>query len=176
MSLFETTLYFLIAPVAEGFAGFLCSEAGLRGCTLPMKTKKAAREHLFGDLKMGSEVTLVESEERCGPYAAAMRAYFATGDATALHALPVDWNSAPPFYRTAWKTCRAIPPGQTRTYQWLATRAGSPKAVRAAGQAMAHNPTPLFVPCHRVLATGGGLGGFSGGLEWKERLLAMEKK
>ena len=68
---------------------------------------------------------------------------------------------ASPFFARCWRACRSIPAGETRTYRWLATAAGSPLAVRAAGQAMRRNPLPMIVPCHRVVAANG-LGGFSG--------------
>jgi methylated-DNA-[protein]-cysteine S-methyltransferase len=67
-----------------------------------------------------------------------------------------------PFQRACWEACRRIPRGETRTYAWLAAAAGSPAAVRAAGQAMRRNPLPIVVPCHRVVASGGRPGGFSG--------------
>ncbi|MCZ7591982.1 MAG: MGMT family protein [Kiritimatiellae bacterium] len=69
---------------------------------------------------------------------------------------------------------RDIPAGKTLTYHELAKYAGSADAVRAAGQACARNPLPLFTPCHRVLASDGGLGGFSSGLAWKRHLLRVE--
>ena len=68
---------------------------------------------------------------------------------------------ATPFFERCWRACRTIPVGETRTYRWLATAAGSPLAIRAAGQAMRRNPLPMIVPCHRVVAANG-LGGFSG--------------
>ena len=67
-----------------------------------------------------------------------------------------------PFQRACWDACRSIPRGETRTYAWLAATAGSPGAVRAAGQAMRRNPLPVVVPCHRVVASGGGIGGYGG--------------
>ena len=68
---------------------------------------------------------------------------------------------ASPFFARCWRACRTIPAGETRTYRWLANAAGSPLAVRAAGQAMRRNPLPMIVPCHRVVAANG-LGGFLG--------------
>jgi methylated-DNA-[protein]-cysteine S-methyltransferase len=68
----------------------------------------------------------------------------------------------------------AIPYGRTSTYMEMATKAGNKKAYRAAGNALGSNPIPVIVPCHRVLATGGGLGGYGGGLDVKERLLRLE--
>lgn len=67
-----------------------------------------------------------------------------------------------PFQRACWEACRRIPRGETRTYAWLAAKAGSPDAVRAAGQAMRRNPLPVVVPCHRVVSSGGGIGGYAG--------------
>ena len=66
------------------------------------------------------------------------------------------------FQRRCWAACRRIPRGETRTYAWLAAEAGSPGAARAAGQAMRRNPLPIIVPCHRVVGSGGWLGGYSG--------------
>ena len=174
MSLFETTYYFDVAAAGDGWAGFLCTDEGLVYCTLPHKAKKAAREALMTGLKVASETNLERSPEHCAPYAEVMAAYFRRDDAGALETLPIDWSDAPPFFHTVREACRTIPAGETRTYQWLATQAGSPRAVRAAGQAMAKNPTPLFVPCHRVLCSDGSLGGFGAGPEWKRRLLDLE--
>jgi len=67
-----------------------------------------------------------------------------------------------------------IPFGKTLTYKEVAHRAGNPKAIRAAGSANANNPLPIVIPCHRVLATGGGLGGYAGGLKMKKILLNLE--
>lgn len=67
-----------------------------------------------------------------------------------------------PFQRACWDACRGIPRGETRTYAWLAAKAGSPGAVRAAGQAMRRNPLPVVVPCHRVVSSDGGIGGYGG--------------
>lgn len=78
-----------------------------------------------------------------------------------------------PFFIKAWKALYEIPFGEVRTYGQIAQTAGSPKAVRAAGQACGANPIVLFIPCHRVVASGGP-GGFGAGLEWKTKLLKLE--
>lgn len=83
------------------------------------------------------------------------------------------FSAAPPFRRAAWRALGGIPRGHTISYAELARRAGEPRAARAAGSACGANPLPLFIPCHRVVAAGG-LGGFSSGLAWKARLLALE--
>jgi methylated-DNA-[protein]-cysteine S-methyltransferase len=79
-----------------------------------------------------------------------------------------------PFSKRLLQATARIPFGETRTYRDMATAAGNPLAVRAAGNALGHNPIPIVVPCHRVLRTGGGLGGYTGGLDRKVKLLANE--
>jgi O-6-methylguanine DNA methyltransferase len=77
------------------------------------------------------------------------------------------------FQRAVWSALQNIPRGQTRTYGEIAKAIGRPKAVRAVGSACGANPLPLFIPCHRVIATGS-LGGFGAGLAWKKLLLKLE--
>jgi O-6-methylguanine DNA methyltransferase len=88
--------------------------------------------------------------------------------------LPLDLRGTE-FQESVWKALLEIPYGETCTYQELARTVGKPKAVRAVGSANGANPIPLIVPCHRVIATGGKLGGYGGGLEAKAKLLAMER-
>ena len=79
-----------------------------------------------------------------------------------------------PFAKRLLQATARIPFGETRTYRDMATAAGNPLAVRAAGNALGHNPIPIVVPCHRVLRTGGAIGGYTGGLDRKVKLLATE--
>ncbi len=88
--------------------------------------------------------------------------------------LPLDWQLSQDFRRRVLRGIARIPYGQTRTYTQMATSAGNERAVRAAGTACGSNPLPLVVPCHRVLRTGGALGGYGGGLPMKEGLLRLE--
>ena len=88
--------------------------------------------------------------------------------------LKLDRTLMGPFSRKVLGRTARIPYGGVSTYMEVATAAGSPRAYRAAGNALARNPIPLVVPCHRVLATGGGLGGYGGGLDMKRRLLELE--
>lgn len=84
-----------------------------------------------------------------------------------------------PFQRKALRAASRIPYGEKRTYAWLAQQADSPGAARAAGQVMASNPVPIIIPCHRVIASSGKLGGFAGGLralDLKARLLELEEQ
>ena len=86
----------------------------------------------------------------------------------------LDFSSATPFERAVWKATRAIPYGETRSYEWIAQRVGKPGAARAVGQALKCNPFPIIVPCHRVIGKDGSLTGFSCGIDVKKHLLDME--
>jgi methylated-DNA-[protein]-cysteine S-methyltransferase len=88
--------------------------------------------------------------------------------------LPLDWSLTRGFAGDVLRQTARIPFGRTSTYAEVAGRAGSPRAVRAAGNALGSNPMPVVVPCHRVLRTGGALGGYTGGIERKQFLLALE--
>ena len=88
--------------------------------------------------------------------------------------LPLDWQLSRDFRRRALRAIARIPYGQTRSYMEIAASAGNERAVRAAGTACGSNPIPIVVPCHRVLRTGGALGGYGGGLPMKVALLEME--
>ncbi len=88
--------------------------------------------------------------------------------------LPLDWRLSKDFRRRVLRAIARIPYGQTRSYTEMAKRAGNERAVRAAGTACGSNPIPVVVPCHRVLRTGGALGGYGGGLPMKEGLLRLE--
>lgn len=80
------------------------------------------------------------------------------------------------FQRTVWDALRALPFGETSTYQSIAQRTANPKAIRATGTAIGRNPISIIVPCHRVLGTDGSLSGYAGGLERKRYLLAHEEE
>ncbi|MCD6050258.1 MAG: cysteine methyltransferase [Verrucomicrobia bacterium] len=87
---------------------------------------------------------------------------------------PLDLSRGSEFQQAVWRELLAIPLGHTRTYGELAARLGNPSGSRAVGAACGANPIPVIVPCHRVLAANGKLGGFSGGAGWKNRLLQIE--
>jgi methylated-DNA-[protein]-cysteine S-methyltransferase len=99
------------------------------------------------------------------------------GEATDLTQIQLDMTSVPPFHRLVYELSRAIPSGATLSYGEIATRLGKPGAARAVGQALGKNPFAIVVPCHRVLAAGGKLGGFSasGGVDIKARMLRIEQ-
>ena len=87
---------------------------------------------------------------------------------------PFDLRAGTDFQQRVWAALQNISLGQTKSYADVAAAVGSPRAFRAVGAACGANPIPVLIPCPRVLASGGKLGGFSGGLDWKKRLLAIE--
>ena len=97
--------------------------------------------------------------------------YFAGGRREFSFALAPEGT---PFQKRVWQALREIPYGETISYLELARRVGSPRGFRAVGQANGHNPISIIVPCHRVIAADGSLGGYGGGLERKRFLLALE--
>jgi len=87
----------------------------------------------------------------------------------------LDLSEATRFQQAVWEITRSIRFGQTRSYGWVAAQLGKPQAMRAVGQALGRNSVPIIIPCHRVISSDGGLGGFSDGLEMKKLLLRLEK-
>jgi methylated-DNA-[protein]-cysteine S-methyltransferase len=114
----------------------------------------------------------VETRRELGAVTDAVRRY-SNGELTAIDDIEVEQHSGP-FIEAAWDLLRAVPAGAAITYAEFAAKAGRPDAVRAAASACARNAAALFVPCHRVVRTGGGLGGFRWGLEVKRQLLDHE--
>ena len=90
--------------------------------------------------------------------------------------ITIDWDSikGTPFQKKVWRAIATIPRGETRSYAWLARKVGNPKAYRAVAAACGANPLAPLIPCHRVIASDGSLGGFTGGLSKKRRLLMLE--
>jgi methylated-DNA-[protein]-cysteine S-methyltransferase len=135
--------------------------------TLPGSSREAAARGL------GIEADFRQAGDLLRQLAEDLRHYFA-GEPVDFGRYEADLAKQPRFRRRALTAARRIPRGQVRSYSWLAAAAGNPGAARAAGQAMARNPVPIIIPCHRVIAADGSLGGFGGGLEMKRRLLELE--
>ena len=165
----QSTIHYCLKETPFGWLALLGTARGLLRVSLQPEPQTA--------LDSLGEV-LDSAEENAAVFADALAAfeeYFA-GDVAALDQIPLDLSGASPFFGAAWAACRGIPPGETRSYQWLAEAAGNPRASRAAGQAMAKNPFPLIIPCHRVVGSSGGLHGYgAGGIGVKARLLEMER-
>ena len=154
-----------------GWVSVAGSEKGIRYATLPEPSPERALEDLERSMRTSS--LPAHQPSAFDSYRAQLDAYL-QGSASAW-SVTLDLEGVAPFFRRAWDACRSIPPGETRTYEWLAASAGNIKAVRAAGQAMARNRIPIVIPCHRVIGKDGGLHGFGGpGLPMKQRLLNLE--
>jgi methylated-DNA-[protein]-cysteine S-methyltransferase len=161
---------------AFGTLGLAWSAQGLTRVLLPEAEAAQTRERLLRGLPAEAELGPGEQPPAFVQQAiAAMRAHLG-GQPRHLRELPLDLSRAGPFEQRVYAAARALDPGRTCSYGELALRIEDPSALRAVGQALGHNPWPLVVPCHRVLAAGGRLGGFSapGGSETKRRLLLLE--
>ncbi|MCX5684658.1 MAG: methylated-DNA--[protein]-cysteine S-methyltransferase [Planctomycetota bacterium] len=138
---------------------------GLTRVLLPNEAAALRASAVAPEPDAAAEAVAVRAEREILEYLAGRRRKFT---------VPVDLSAAPPFHVKALRALARVPFGRTVTYGDLASRAGRPHGARAVGQAMARNPVPLVIPCHRVVASGGGLGGYGGGLDLKRRLLDLE--
>lgn len=145
---------------ANGLLGRLAVHATPRGVTLIRAGRQPAAP------TAGARRVVERARRELAEYLAGRRAFFS---------VPVDLSAAPAFQMDVLGAASRIPFGRARTYAQLARRIGRPLAARAVGTALARNPVPFIVPCHRVLRSDGGLGGFLFGLGVKARLLAMER-
>lgn len=166
-TLFETSI---------GSCGLAWNENGLTGLQLPEADDDATLARLIA--KSGDEGTTTSSTSRptwVDDAVTRVREHLA-GRPQDLADIPLDLARVTPLTATIYRALQSVPAGRTATYGELAGLAGSPGAARAVGRAMATNPWPVIVPCHRVVAAGGGAGGFSahGGLVTKERILQLE--
>jgi len=162
-------LFYSVFKTTAGWVGILGSSAGLIHTTLPEPSEKEVISSLGNSLSRAtlSPYHFEDLIKRFQTYFSGRRADFPD---------KLDLNEATPFQHEVWEAARQIPYGQTRSYAWVAGQIGKPGAARAVGQALGRNPLPIIIPCHRVLASSGRLGGFSGGLEMKKYLLTLEKR
>ncbi len=142
---------------------------GSRGCRISMRSGAVVATRLLegGPLFKGSasaSPALALALAQVGEYLQGRRRHFDSQI----------FMEGPPFYRSVWETLRRVPYGKTVSYGELALMSGRPGSARAVGSAMRKNPLVLFVPCHRVVGSGGKLGGFSCGTAWKKFLLELE--
>lgn len=153
---------------AWGWVGMASSPNGLLALTLPKPTQEGALEPLLGRWREGR----LHEDPRLDGLKTKLQRYF--DGQQVLFDEPLDLRGTTAFQRRVWSAARDIPYGETRSYGQIARQAGSPGAARAVGQALAANPLPIVVPCHRVIGSDGNLRGFGGGLDLKRRLLKME--
>ena len=156
-----------VVPTSMGWAGVALSEEGIRYATLFHRSEASAQGELRScGARPGDHPLRAKAE-------AVLTAY-ANGEPADIESFPVDLPDCTDLKRKTWLALREIPRGQTRSYGWLARHVGEPHAPRAIGAAVGANPIPLWLPCHRVVASDGSLHGFGGGLAMKYALLEME--
>jgi methylated-DNA-[protein]-cysteine S-methyltransferase len=165
---------YTIFETANGFAGIAWSPRGVTGFSLPASSRGAA-EHAMHRRAPSAEQA--EPSAQIARIIADVRRYF-LGETIDFSDVPLDIAPQDPFFAKIYAHVRSLRWGETTTYGTVAKDLGAePQAARDVGQAMASNPVPLIVPCHRVLAAGGRIGGFSapGGSHSKARMLELEQ-
>ena len=163
---------FTLFDTAIGRCGIAWGPYGIVALQLPEATPAATRARLQ---RHCPEAVETGPPEKVRDAIAAIVALL-DGAPRDLGSIDLDLSGVPEFHRRVYAIARAIPPGRTLTYGEVAARLGEPGAARAVGQALGRNPFAIIVPCHRVVAAGGRLGGFSagGGAATKRRILAIE--
>lgn len=160
----KTDLITLPVATAEGEFTARYSETGLAGLAFP----KAGRAFSRAVKPRAVPATILRWH---GTTTKALKAILAGKPPKDFPPLDITGTA---FQKSVWQALRKISPGKTKSYGEIASLIGRPKAVRAVGGACGANPMPVLIPCHRVLAANKKLGGFSGGLDWKRRLLQRE--
>lgn len=168
-------------PVAtrEGVFTAYYSEKGLAGLDFPKAnggkaSKFVVRISNFGVLDGASSRRLLQKDISRWHRMTTSALKIVLAGRAAKRLPPLDWTGKTKFQQAVWTQMLKLGPGKTKSYGEIAEAIGKPKAVRAVGGACGANPIPVLVPCHRILAASGKIGGFSGGLEWKRSLLARE--
>lgn len=154
-----------------GWVGVAATEQGISRIVLPKKDKAAVLRELGNESVEGAS----------GPAAAPLLAKavklltrYVAGKSVSFD-VQLDLRYYTPFQQAVWEAAKAIPAGETKSYAWIAKRIRNPKAARAVGRALGANPVPVIIPCHRVISSTGALGGFSGGIGMKKKLLELEE-
>ncbi|MGE0599822.1 MAG: methylated-DNA--[protein]-cysteine S-methyltransferase [Dehalococcoidia bacterium] len=150
-----------------GWAGVALGPAGIRYATLFHRSEQA----VAGEL---ASYGATPGEHPLATAATELLRTYAAGDAAPIEQFPVELPECTELQAKTWLALREIPRGQTRSYGWLARHVGEGHAPRAIGAAVGSNPIPLWLPCHRVVASDGSLHGFGGGLAMKSALLELE--
>jgi methylated-DNA-[protein]-cysteine S-methyltransferase len=163
--------HYCLFDTAIGTCGIAWSERGLTRLQLPESDRGTTEKRLRAKAAGLSQASPAAIDQLIADVQR-----FMTGERVDFTAVAIDLMDVGPFERQVYAAARCIPWGQTVSYGELARRTGAPDAARAVGHALSRNPVPIIVPCHRVLAKGHRIGGFSayGGAIAKERLLALE--
>ena len=172
-----STAGFALFDTAIGRCGIAWGARGISGILLPGANERELRARLAQRFPTAQEVTPPAAMPVAVHDAIDAVARLLRGEAAELSSIALDMEGVPPFHRRVYQMARGIAPGATLSYGELAARLGQPGAARAVGQALGRNPFAIVVPCHRVLAAGGKVGGFSasGGITTKLRMLSIER-
>jgi methylated-DNA-[protein]-cysteine S-methyltransferase len=167
-----TARSFTLFDTMIGRCAVAWGERGVVGVQLPEARELATRARVLARFPDAREAPPPPDVQRALDGIVALL----RGEASDLSAVALDMDCVPPFHRRVYEVARTIPPGMTLSYGAIAARLGAPGSARAVGQALGRNPFAIVVPCHRVLAAGGKLGGFSanGGITTKLRMLSIE--
>ena len=167
-----TELGFAIFETAIGRCGIVWGSRGIVGVQLPEASERSARNRVLRRFATAREATPPDEVQRAIEEIVAL----ISGEPRDLRYVRIDNEDMPDLHRRVYDVARTIPPGGTLTYGEIAERLGDRTLARDVGEALSQNPWPIIVPCHRVLASGGKLGGFSahGGIDTKLRLLSIE--
>ncbi len=152
-----------------GWMGIAETARGIARIVLPKRSKRAVQF----DLQTGLRECCTDVESPRLRKARTQLTEYLIGTRSSFD-FPIDFSEGTDFQRRVWKALVAVPFGQLRSYQGLAASVGGKRYARAVGNAVGANPIPIVIPCHRIVACKGTLGGFSGGLPTKRRLLALE--
>ena len=160
---------FALFDTCLGWMGVVGSPGGLRRVILPQESREAVISRIEGwdhPVESGGSAPFGDLPQRLKGYLEGESVDFPD---------KLDLVGATPFKQSVWQITRTILYAETRSYAWVASQLGLPRAARAVGQALGRNPVPIVVPCHRVIGSDGGLVGFGGGVETKKYLLRLEK-
>jgi methylated-DNA-[protein]-cysteine S-methyltransferase len=164
----QKKITYTVFKTNQGWMGILASKDGIVAATLPQITRQQAID-LLGEKAQEADFSpdaLSSITQRFQEYYSGKKTIFPDA---------LDFSGATVFQRQVWQAAQQIPHGETRSYGWIAKQIGKPRAARAVGQALGKNPFLVIVPCHRVIAGDGTLGGFGCGLPAKQKLLKLEK-
>ena len=156
-----------------GWVSIVTSNKGIVRTTLPAPSKSEALEHICSEVKSSQysnqDPRILKAKKIIVSYLA--------GKSTETNFVCLDFGDANTFSVNTWQMCSKIPFAETRSYLWLANMVGNRRAARAVGQAMARNPLPILIPCHRVILSSGKIGGFMGKVnrvDIKTKLITLE--
>ena len=163
------SLQFTCFNTEWGWIAAMSSPTGLCRTILPAPDERSA----VNAITRGVEAS--RQEAALGKIKDTLINYFKGNQAQFLFPIDLDLEGYTCFQKDVWETTASIPYGQLRSYGAIAAAISRPQAARAVGQALGVNRLPIIIPCHRVIRSDGSLGGFSGGLHWKKKLIQLEK-